>query len=359
MKAYLCLTFDYEVFLGRNSGGYDDVLFTPTDRLLEALDRLDVPSTFFADVCSVWAHERVGLSEYPRRFGAQLRDAVGAGHDAQLHVHPHWEYATLHDGVWSPTPGKMTLTDFIEDGERPLDDILRDGVDYLLGLVRPSVPLYRCIAFRGPGLALQPREEEILASLMSAGITLDSTVAKGYQLKTDYLKIDYRDCPAAPNWKMSPKGGIRRDAPEGIWQVPIVTFSPGPVDRALFPIRRLRRASQIRGVGLSTKGSTNRALNIARLIVANMRYLSPRTRFLLSPDTKGLTASMLLGGLRNYLSQHSRHAVVCAAVIGHPKLLFAEQLGMLEEFVRRSRDELGVQYVTLTEASNVLNHGGQ
>jgi hypothetical protein len=358
VNRFLCLTFDYEVFLGRNLAGYDDVLFEPTRQLLMSLGRRQAKATFFADVCSVWAHQRINQADYPDKFGRQLRDAIHAGHDVQLHVHPHWEYATFHDGMWTPNPQKMILNQFIEDGTRPLGAILADGIHYLNHLLQPIRENYQCNCFRAPGLALQPRESEILASLLEAGIRLDSSIAKGYHLKTDYMRLNYDNCPTVANWRVNPDTGIRKEARAGIWEVPIVTFSPGVADRLYFLFRRVRHSTQTRGFSISASGSSGRVVSVARLVTTNLRYFSPRTRFLLSTDTKGFSLSLLMDGLRQYFASCAGSDVVCAAVIGHPKLLFAQQLCLLEDFIERSRDELGVTYITLSDALRVLDSVG-
>ena len=41
----VCITFDYELFLGKNNASYQEILFQPTDRLIELLSRKGVSGT--------------------------------------------------------------------------------------------------------------------------------------------------------------------------------------------------------------------------------------------------------------------------------------------------------------------------
>ena len=56
----ICITFDYELFLGKNNAPYKEILFTPTDNLIRTLSEKGVSGTFFADVCSVDVASSVG-----------------------------------------------------------------------------------------------------------------------------------------------------------------------------------------------------------------------------------------------------------------------------------------------------------
>ena len=56
----ICLSFDYELFLGENDASYEDILFSPTRDLQYMLNEEGVYGTFFADVCSAIVHSHYG-----------------------------------------------------------------------------------------------------------------------------------------------------------------------------------------------------------------------------------------------------------------------------------------------------------
>jgi hypothetical protein len=82
----IVLTFDYELYLGRNFLPDDDILFRPTERLFQLGEQLSLPLTFFPDVCSAWAHRQFGLDDFAQRFDAQMVEVARCGHDVQLHI---------------------------------------------------------------------------------------------------------------------------------------------------------------------------------------------------------------------------------------------------------------------------------
>jgi hypothetical protein len=347
----LVLTFDYELYHGRNLGSYEEVLFGPTERILERCEEIGVPAVLFPDVCSVWAHRRFGLSEYADRFEAQLRDAVRRGHDVQLHVHPHWLFSSFEDGEWRVDASRLQLQDLPFDASpEGAPAAIRQGAAYLEDLLRKEDPDYRCLAFRAAALALQPREDELLAALLAAGITIDSTVAKGVRSRTDTFVMDYAKAPARANWSMRPGSGLA-EAPGGdgsVWEVPLATFRVPLARRAAFLARRLRAMGERRGTTMSRGERQTPLGSLWHLALMNLRYLTGNPWFVLSCDTKGFDLRLLLDGFEEHLERHREEPSIAVAMINHPKLMFDAQIDLLAGFVDavRRRHGPGVRFTT-------------
>jgi len=342
MDLSLLVAFDYELFLGRNFVGPEEVLFAPTQRLLERCAALDLKVTFFADICSVWAHREHGQHAYADAFEAQLKEAVAQGHDVQLHVHPHWLFARPVDGQWVPDASKLYLAECgFGPGPNEVPAVLKRGVQYLEALLQPVRSDYRCVAFRGPGLVLQPDDGKLVAALLEAGIRVDSSVTKGVVIDTPSLKLDYRDTPAAPNWFMAPETGVTRSAPRGLYEVPIATFQPGRRRRVEFLARRVRAVGQLRGTAISRGAPTSRLVGLAGMVRNNARYLLDGAWFNLTTDTKGYTLGLLEDGIAQYLERHAGASQVAISTVNHPKLTFAPQLELLEQLVTSLRRRHG------------------
>ena len=58
---HLCLTFDYELFFAHTDFSEQDVLFKPTERILDLLDEYDIKATFYADTASCIRYAEFGL----------------------------------------------------------------------------------------------------------------------------------------------------------------------------------------------------------------------------------------------------------------------------------------------------------
>jgi len=351
-KITLLITADYELFLGRNFVGDDEVLFEPTGRLLQLCEKLGVKVTFFADVCSVWAHRKYGLDEYVARFEAQMREALNRGHDVQLHLHPHWLNSTWQGGRWQVATDRMYLAEFgFADDDNSAPAIVSRGVDYLHDLLRPVKSDYRCRAFRAAGLALQPGEKELIGTLLDNGIEIDSSIAKGLKIDLDTVRIDYRRVPDDANWYLSPQSGLDETAPDGLLEIPIATFRCSLPARLGFLYRRTRAVGMRRGAGISRQSRQTRWSNLRTMLSYNLRYLYGSPWFSLSCDTKGHNLAMLIDGFDDYLKRHEDSPEVMAAMINHPKLMFAPQFELLEAFVTAARRHWGedVRFATMAQ----------
>src|SRR5437762_5168744 len=69
-------------------------------------------------------------------------------------------------------------------------------------------------------------------------------------------------------------------------------------------------------------------------------------------DTKGFDAPMILDGFARYIDAHRSEPLIAAALIGHPKLMFARERELLCAFVDGVRARYGARlsFATATEA---------
>ncbi|HMK34043.1 MAG TPA: hypothetical protein VK463_03175 [Desulfomonilaceae bacterium] len=351
-KVVFLITFDYEIFLGRNFGSPEAVLFEPTRRILDLCKQLNISTTFFPDVCSVWAHRNCGLDAYADAFETQLREIAQCGHDVGLHIHPHWLFSAYETGEWHLSTDRMYLSD-LGFGTHPnsAGELVRRGIAYLNELLKPSNPQYECMAFRAAGLALQPKESELIRVLLESGIRIDSSIAKGLKLNMDTVSIDYSRIPKCATWYMSPETGIRCENAKGILEFPIASFQLGLPERVGFLVRRATSIGKLRGMTISRNSKQSRLSNLHSLIQENLRYLSGNPYYMLSCDTKGMNLELLLEGFDSYVGLHDDD-VVYMAMINHPKLMFDEQIDLLGRFVERltERFEGAICFQTFRQA---------
>lgn len=223
----ICLTFDYELFLGKNNASYQEILFLPTENIMNTLSDLNVSGTFFADVCSVYAHKQLGDVEYCDNFKSQIIDLIRHGQDVQLHLHTNWLDAEIVDG--KIVPGKEAYRihslGFTSDGRAK--EVIRNGKDYLERACLSVNSDYKCIAYRAGGFSVQP-EKELFEALIENGIMIDSSVVP--HMKADTVNyFDFRKVPNRMNWWIDPSRGISEEAAKGdktIYEVPIATAKP-------------------------------------------------------------------------------------------------------------------------------------
>lgn len=316
----ICPTADYEIYLGRNLLPPEQVLFQPSAKLLAVWEEFGIKGTLFPDICSIWRHRELGLEDYADSCESQLRDAVGRGHDLQLHLHPEWKWAVQESGQWSFRPGTSSLNDlgFSDDDPAGAPALIRRGMSYLAGLVRPVVADYHCTAFRAGGWVIQP-EHAILNALRKAGIRADATVIPGVRLQRKDYPVDFRSVPEG-NWRLGSLSGLGVDSgdPADVLEVPIASYR-GALHQWQHGVnnlrlRRLRRRNPepFRGYPIVKTGP--RPAPVVRYANLWKKLAIPRTLDIAD------THEAMIAVLRSYLSRYDFSRVdVAVCMNGHPK----------------------------------------
>ncbi|MZQ75531.1 MAG: hypothetical protein GT589_05155 [Peptoclostridium sp.] len=214
----ICITADHELFFGQNYGTEEEVLLEPTYRLMDMLAENGASLVLMSDVLSIFRYRELGMHEFPDGMEEQLLYAIKNGHDVQLHIHSHWLTSTYRQGTWNFDYTKYRIHDLgfeeRDDGIPSAVEIIRKGKNYLEELLRPADSSYACRAFRAGGWNLLP-ERELLKSLASEGIWIDSSIFRGGRLKTGIHGFDYTKVPKSINWWIDPDLGIEHEAQKG------------------------------------------------------------------------------------------------------------------------------------------------
>lgn len=200
----IVLSFDYELFFGDKSGTVQKTLIEPTNLLLDEMDSVGFKGNFFVDYMmlkylAMETDER-SKNDYDA-IANQLRDMVRRGHRIELHIHPHWVDAKYNgDGTWNydefrhyglNTFSYDEITDMFIEGTRILEDIAHT-VD----------PLYRVVAFRAGGWAIQPFEM-VKEGFEKTGIMIDSSVSSGVYIDKDNTIVDFTKAPTKSSYRFS------------------------------------------------------------------------------------------------------------------------------------------------------------
>lgn len=228
----VCISFDYEIFMGENYVSEEEVLLKPTEKISQMLKELGVSATFFADVYCPEAYRRLGKHEFADAFDEQLRFLVQQGHDVQLHMHPHWKKASQVGARVEFPREAYRIHNWMEDGsDAVVRQMVHDGVNYLNRVILPVKSDYRCLAFRAGGYCLQP-EKELVSILYQEGIRIDSSVCQGMAHDGDGMYYDYCTHPKVSNLYLSNSYGLadnmEKRIPEGVFEVPVAGYSTFP-----------------------------------------------------------------------------------------------------------------------------------
>lgn len=316
---YLCLTFDYELFLGKNHTTEKEILFDPAAKLARMLSDEEISATFFADICSAIQYQKAGRNEYVEEFEKQLQELYGEGHDIQLHIHPHWLKAVYTAGEWKYADRDYRIHSYGFDRreENNAYDILRVGIDRLNTILNKVDSRYQCIAYRAGGFALQPHRE-LVKALYDNGIRVDSSVAPHLLSESNMNSYDYENRHIQSNWWISPDYEWWENAAgasEAVFEIPIATENKNPF---IFGLRRAFKPNTIK-LSLGQKKGTYVKSEGNQLGQINLwKYLSGYTAISLDAYQAEFLYQQILRYYKRYKCEKKD---VFAAVIGHPKLV--------------------------------------
>ncbi|MBF0421812.1 MAG: hypothetical protein HQL73_02345 [Magnetococcales bacterium] len=346
---YLLPSADYEFYLGRNLLTEEQVLIEPTWQLLDLFESLGLKTTLFCDVASLWRYREWGQERIASLMEQQMTAAVSRGHDVQAHLHPHWLRTEWGDNGYVFKANDFLLGSLMEDEEECrlyVKHLLDRTVSYLHQLLQPVDPEYRCIAFRAGGYGLQPREHMILACLIEAGFSIDSSIIPGYHQRSATHRVDFSRVPKAANYWLDPQGGIDHPAPagQGIFEIPVASYHLTPMQSWLvnFP-EALRQGLAILAGGKTAEKPRGEPCGVVvrdlapsrwpRLRQAYWRMLAAmNTRFLRLEAGPNLAA--LQATLNGYLnSLPGAEVTVYLSLNCHPKGMTRRHFMVLKRFL--------------------------
>src|SRR5512138_390573 len=197
-------------------------MLEPTERMLGQLARHGARLTIMADVAEILRFRRhrdeTGRDDFEyEAVRAQLRAAVAAGHDVQLHLHPSYEASRFVDGHLAQAYEDYDLARL--PYER-LERMIREGKAWLEDLLRPVDPAYRCVAFRAANWSMSPARA-IVRALAANGIPIDTSVFK-HGRREGMVSFDYAGAhDALVPWPVDADDVCRRDPQGAVVEFPI------------------------------------------------------------------------------------------------------------------------------------------
>lgn len=236
------LTLDYELFFGRRPGTVARSMLEPTEALARVAARRGAKLVFFVDAgFLVRLRAEMSRAEALRREHAQvcrqLESLARAGHEIQLHIHPHWE-----DSHWAGDGWRLDVRRFALQAFAPAQ--VADIVGRYAGELRAIAGAQAAYAYRAGGWVVQPFAP-IRAALLDNGITIDSSVFAGGFRPGIVQPFDFRDAPAKSRWRFdadplveAPRGPFlevpiasRRLRPDFFWRLAWARKAGGPRHR--------------------------------------------------------------------------------------------------------------------------------
>ena len=147
---HLLLHDDWEIF-GDGTGDPVKLMFDPARRLLDICDSYGAKYTFYAEFgqqLDMLDAPTAKWRQYAQTWEEILKDAIARGHDVQLHFHPQWIGARLHNDQWKLDYTKWNTGSLSFD---LLDEWIGKGAAYLRDLLTPVCEDYKLLSYRAGG----------------------------------------------------------------------------------------------------------------------------------------------------------------------------------------------------------------
>jgi hypothetical protein len=334
------ITTDYELFFGKSTGSPYPTLISPTNRLLEILDKYNIKSSYFID-CGYLLKLKDNMEQYPvlrsdfREISHQLTTISAAGHDMQLHIHPHWEDSFFDGKKWIIDTHRYRLHDF---SAREINSIVHNYKSVLEEMTGRPV-----FAFRAGGWCIQPFDK-LREALRENGIWLDSTVYhNGSNLSATHC-FNFENSPEKTSWRF--EDNPSKEQPNGSFlEMPIASLRVSPLFFWRLALTRKLGGTRHRPFGNGTP------LPAAKRDIASM--LTHPTNTVVSLD--GIKAGLLQKALKAHQARYPEDNNF--VIMGHPKALTEYSLQKLSEFLRRTVDSC--RFLTFADLAKQSPYLGQ
>src|SRR5882724_1350928 len=358
---YLALTHDWEL-RGDGSGDIEEIQFAPLRRLLAIYEKAGARTTFLPDVMQQirfrsLQDEHAGLKRDADSWDEHAQEAYERGHDIQLHLHSQWSNAQYENGRWQLL-GDWSLLSYDRDSAAKM---ISDSKGYLENVLHPVDPQYRCVAFRASALALAP-SAHLLSSLAALGIEIDVSMAGGFSLNNETLRLDYRTCEETflPYYPRMDDARRISNQQEPIVCVPLNHFHGSrrlvtKQNLALAKARFRRNEKTAARVMFSPARLDSQSTGLARVYEKLIAPVIKRKHFV--SDTGRLNYPLMCEMLAS-IRQRAREsglAKVPVVLTNHPKDI--RDWAGLERFVSEVADAEDLEFITLSELAAKIKTG--
>lgn len=356
---YVCISFDYEVFMGENLVSEEELLFQPTKKLCDMLKDLGISATFFADVCCPAAYRRFGKTEFADKFDKQLRYMAQQGHDVQLHIHPHWEAVTQVGKNIEFPENSYRLHHWmgIKDGDISVAQrMIREGIDYLKKNLNTESKDYRCVAFRAGGYCLQP-EKELAKILYEEGIRIDSSVCRGMAYTGSGMFYDYRVNPEENNVYINAEYGLgdkqAERLSEAIFEIPVASYSTYPFK--IIALNKNKRMTNVsfrgRYMKIDNNSSPKKRSFLIRVVSKVKRLLDIHESVMVTFDSYNCDAMIYM---IKRMAKECGNKDIYVATIAHPKIQSDEHIENMRQTIEVLQRVGNIKFISMRQAADQL-----
>jgi hypothetical protein len=312
MKKNVILTFDYEVFLGQQTGTIDNCVLKPTKQLLKILKQNNAKAIFFVDA-SWLLFLKENFPADLKLVAEQLIDIIKTGSTVELHLHPQWIDAyRIGDKIGFNSFENYSLYSL---SQKDVLNLFGKSIELLESITSQKV---RC--FRAGGFCIEPFTH-IKSAFETFEIKYDFSVIPGMLLTGgNVYDYDFSDAPDLPNYHF--QNNVKIPDSDGMFvEIPLSTYQNNPIYR--LATKLLLRLTKDRifgdGRGIQEKSSP---------------FWSSLPRRLCFSKTL-LTLDYTSNSFFKFLIQYHFKKSNLLVIISHPKSLSRQALLNLSYIIRK------------------------
>jgi hypothetical protein len=321
-EKFLLLTFDYELFLGKNSGNVNDCILRPTNELRKILNKYNAKGIFFVDTmylfkCFNSKHEKL-LQDY-HSIIHQLTELISEGHYVFPHIHPHWLDASysVESGNWNL--GNLTKYRFhsISDADKQI--CFSYSVNLINDLYRSLNRSLTKLSYRAGGWSIQPFED-FKEFFLKYNIHYDMSVIPGIQMNSNAQIFDFMHCPDKFIYRF--ENDVTKEELSGTFYE--LTISRIQIHKILYFISKVYY--KIFPMHFFSRG------NAVDIKIFSMNQLNHHNKILYKTETASLDNFnyFKIAAYKKHLEKYSY-----LHLISHPKMLSKESLVAFDIFLNK------------------------
>ncbi len=205
-KKNILFTFDYELFLGENSGSVYNSILKPTNIILDCLKKLNIiNAVFFVDTLYLYRLKTINTDKAQldyQRIREQLTQILKSGHFIYPHIHAHW-----YSAVYNELTNRWHLTDIRQYRFHALDSQKQDesfqfSIDIIKNIQKDAAIYYDIDCYRAGGWCIQPFTD-FKPYFIKYGIKNDFSVLKNFSLNHNYSFYNFESFPQQAIYKFN------------------------------------------------------------------------------------------------------------------------------------------------------------
>ena len=244
MRKNTIITFDYEVFLGRETGTIENCVIKPTKSILKILEENNAKAIFFVDATWLLFLRDYSHSDF-QAVSDQLKEIVNIGSSVELHLHPQWLHAIkIGDKIEFKSFENYRLHSLSKED---ILDLFRRSIELL-----ESITLQKIRCFRAGGYCIEPFYQ-LKVAFETYNIKYDFSVAPGISLKEGKVfDFDFSSAPELPFYNF--RDNVIKHENNGCFiEVPISTYISNPIFRIINKLMLILEKDRISGDGVGLK----------------------------------------------------------------------------------------------------------